>query len=70
MGKMLLPDVPELPELPTIDEKDLGDRIGRVAERAGERLGKRVGQGVGGIVSFGVGVINDIIDLPNDLTKK
>ena len=70
MGKIVLPEIPELPEIPTIDEVDLGERVGRVAERAGERLGKRVGQGVGGVITFGVGIINDIIDLPRDLTKK
>ena len=53
-----------------LDEKDVGDRIGRVAERAGERLGKRVGQGVGGVITFTLGTINDIIELPRDLMKK
>ncbi|MBE9479098.1 MAG: hypothetical protein IMY80_03960 [Chloroflexi bacterium] len=70
MGKVTLPELPELPEIPLIDEKDLGERIGRVAERAGERLGKRIGQGVGGVITFGLGTINDIIELPRDLLKK
>ena len=70
MGKIVLPELPELPEVPLLDEKDVGDRIGRVAERAGERLGKRVGQGVGGIITFTLGTINDIIELPRDLMKK
>jgi hypothetical protein len=70
MGKIVLPEIPEIPELPLLDEKDVGDRIGRVAEKAGERLGKRIGQGVGGVVTFGLGVVNDIIELPRDLLKK
>ena len=70
MGKFKLPDVPELPEIPLIDENELGQRIGRVAERVGERAGKRIGMGVGNIVSFSVGVVNDILELPRELTKR
>ena len=70
MGKMKLPDLPELPEIPLIDEDDLGTRVGHVAEVIGERTGKRIGSAVGGIVSFGVGVANDILELPRELTKK
>lgn len=70
MGKMKLPDLPELPEIPLLDEDDLGQRVGHVAEKIGEKVGKRVGSAVGGIVSFGVGVINDAIELPGELTKK
>ena len=70
MAKIALPELPELPEIPLIDEKDFGDRLARVAEKAGERLGKRIGQGVGGIASFTLGTINDLIELPRDLMKK
>ena len=70
MGKIVLPDIPELPEIPVVDEKDLGDRFSRVAERIGERAGRRLGSAVGGIITFGVGTINDILELPRELTKK
>ena len=70
MGKVRLPDMPSLPEIPLLDEKDIGDRVSRVAERMGERLGKRTGSAVGGVISFGIGVINDILELPSELTKK
>ena len=70
MGKFKLPDVPELPEIAIVDEDDLGRRIGTVCERIGERAGKRLGTGIGGVVTFTVGTINDILELPSELTKK
>ena len=70
MGKFKLPDVPELPEIPTVDEDDLGRRLSTVCERIGERAGKRAGTVIGGVVSFGVGTINDLLELPRELTKK
>ena len=70
MGKFKLPDVPELPEIAIVDEDDLGQRLATVCERIGERAGKRLGSAVGGVVTFGVGTINDILELPRELTKK
>jgi len=67
---MKLPDLIELPEIPLIDEEDLGRRLGHAGEVIGEKAGKRIGSAVGGIVSFGVGAANDIIELPRELTKK
>lgn len=70
MGQFQLPEIPELPEIPTIDEKDLGERFARVAEKAGEKFGKRIGSGIGNTITFGLGCVNDLIDLPRELLKK
>jgi hypothetical protein len=70
MGKLTIPDLPELPELPLLDETDIGKRVGKTFETVGEKLGKRVGSGIGGIITFGVGTINDVLELPRELTKK
>ena len=70
MPQFQLPELPELPEIPTLDEKDLGERFARVAEKAGERVGKRIGSGIGGVITFGLGCVNDMIDLPRELLKK
>lgn len=69
-NKVTLPDFPALPEIPLLDEDDIGRRIGHVAEVIGERAGKRLGSAVGGVVSFGIGIANDILELPSELTKK
>ncbi len=69
-SKVTLPELPELPEIPLLDEDDLGRRIGHVAEVIGEKTGKRIGSAVGGVVSFGIGVVNDVLELPRELTKK
>jgi len=70
MGKIRIPDLPELPEMTLLDEKDLGKRVNKTFETIGEKLGKRVGSGVGGIITFGIGTVNDLLELPRELTKK
>ncbi len=70
VSRVRLPDLPELPEISLLDEDDIGRRIGRVAEVIGAKTGKRIGFATGGIASFVVGVVNDVLELPRELTKK
>lgn len=70
MGKVTIPDLPALPELPLLDENDIGQRIGNMFATIGRKAGRRAGRYVGNTVEFAVGTINDIIELPRDLTKK
>lgn len=70
MAKITLPDLPELPELPLLDENDIGQRIGNMFTTIGKKAGKRVGRYVGNTIEFAVGTVNDVLELPRDLTKK
>lgn len=70
MGKISIPDLPQLPEIPLLDEKDIGKRVSKMFEAVGEKMGKRIGSGVGGVITFGVGTFNDIVELPHELTKR
>jgi len=70
MGKVKIPDLPELPELPLLDENEIGQRIGNAFTTIGRKAGKRAGRAIGNNVELVVGVVNDILELPRDLTKK
>jgi hypothetical protein len=69
MGTIRLPDFPQIPDIPTLDAEDTGRRIGNFAQRLVEKPAKRVGEGIGGTVTFGINIVNDILNSANELTK-
>ena len=70
MGTYRLPDLPQLPEIPLLDAEDTGKRVGTFAQRLVEKPSKRIGEGLGGITTFGINIVNDVLSAANELTRR
>jgi len=70
MGNYTLPDLPEIPAIPLLDAEDTGRRVGNFAQRLVEKPAKRVGEGLGGVTTFGINIVNDVLSAANELTKR